>query len=470
MPRPLSPSRLLLRTLEESATPLFALDSQRRIVFASRTLGEWVGLPADQLIGLRCDYHAGGEGPLTSIAAALCPPPEAFSGERVAGSVGRPELGERPAEQRAARFLRLGAASGGEALLLVVVQLEPLPPAAEGALTPERLHSLLAELRGKLGRQYHISQLIGSSDAARRVREQVLLAARSPARVLVVGPPGSGREHVARTIHYARHAAGAGPLVPIACPLLDAEQMQQVLAGVLSNAAARPAEQPPATLLLDVDRLRPASQQALAGFLDLPGLALQTLATARAPLSRLAARGKFRPDLAYGLSTLTIRLPSLAQRRGDIPLLAQHFLEEANAAGGLQHSGFQPAALELVVSLPWRGNTDELAAAVREACQRASGPRLSADDFPDWVHLASGAALRTPRDEQPIRLDEFLEGIERELLERALRKSRGNKSKAAELLGLSRPRLLRRLVQLGLMPAPAVEEPVVFEPLPEDSG
>jgi DNA-binding NtrC family response regulator len=456
--------------LEESATPLFALDGQRRIVFASRTLGEWVGMAAEQLVGLRCDYHTGGEGPLTSIAAALCPPPEALNGELASGVVGRPALGERPAEQRPARFLRLGAASAaGEALLIVVVQLEQLPTALDGALAPERLHGLLAELRGQLGRQYHISQLIGTSDAARRVREQVLLATKSPAQVLVVGPPGSGREHVARTIHYGRHAAGAGPLVPIHCPLLDSEQMQQALAGVLSRTAAKPAVEPPATLLLDVDRLRPASQQALAGFLELPGLELQTLATARAPLSRLAARGKFRSDLAYGLSTLTIRLPSLAQRRGDIPLLAQHFLEETNATGGTQHSGFQPAALELLVSLPWRGNIDELAAAVREACQRASGPRLSADDFPDWVHLASGAALRPPRDEQPIRLDEFLEGVERDLLERALRKARGNKSKAAELLALSRPRLLRRLVQLGLMAPPAVEEPVVFEPLPEES-
>src|SRR5262245_32877048 len=107
MPRPLSPGRLLLRTLEETATPLYVLDSQRRIVFASRSLGDWAGAPAEKLVGLRCDYHTGGDGPLTSISAALCPPPEAFTGAVSTGSVGRPALADRQAERRPAEFVIL---------------------------------------------------------------------------------------------------------------------------------------------------------------------------------------------------------------------------------------------------------------------------------------------------------------------------------------------------------------------------
>ena len=466
MPRPLSPGRLLLRTLEETATPLLVLDNQRRIVFASRSLGEWAGVDAERLVGLRCDYHTGGDVPLTSVAAALCPPPEAFTGTVASGSVGRPALANRPSEQRPARFVTLSGKSAAEGgLLLVVVQPPQELPAAEtlAAPTPERLHALLADLRGQLGKRFSIGQLIGESHVMHAVREQVRVAAETRARVLVVGPQGSGREHVARTIHHARQAPG--PLVPIACALADAEQMQRLLAGVLRQV--EPGEQPAVALLLDVDRLSKEAQQELAGFLQFPHIELHTLATAGRPLSRLVTKGKFRADLALVLGTLTIRLPGLARRRRDIPLLAQHFLEEANAAGGPQRAGFLPAALERLLALPWPGNIDQLAAAVREACERAAGPRIAPADLPDWIEAAESAAQRTPRDDESIRLDELLEQIEREILERALRKARGNKSKAAELLGVNRNRLLRRLAQFGLIEPAAAEEPVVFEPLPE---
>jgi DNA-binding NtrC family response regulator len=354
-------------------------------------------------------------------------------------------------------------------LLLVLVQ-----PAATGAehrpeaVSPEQLHSLLLKLRSDLGRRYHIRQLLGQSEAIERVRQQVRIAAEARARVLVTGPPGSGREHVARTIHYAQNSTSIGAIVPVACPLVDAEQMQASLASLLRQQHDEPTDRPPAALLLDVDRLRPDAQQELAGFLHLPSIELHTLATSRVSLQRLAAKGKFRSDLAYALSTLTIALPPLARRREDIPLLAQHFVEEFNAAGSRQLSGLAPAALELLSTLPWPGNIDDLAQAVREACERAAGPRVMIADLPDWVHLATDAAMRAPRDEQPIELDAFLAQIEKELLARALRRTRGNKSKAAQLLGLTRQRLLRRLAQHGLIGPAEAEEPVVFEPLPEE--
>ena len=453
---------------EESLAPLYALDAQRRIVFASRSAGAWVGVEAEKLVGLRCDYHTGGDGPLTSAASALCPPPEAFLGQLDAGTIGPLAQAGQASEPRPARFVRLALKPESDEFLLLVIA-QPPTTSATPAVGAERLHALLAQLRSELGQRYHTSQLIGESDAIRRVREQVRIAAASGARTIVVGPPGSGREHVARTIHYAHPAASLGPLVPIACPLVDAEQMQQALAGVLRRQVESPTERPPGALLLDVDRLRPDAQQELAGFLQLPNLELHTLATARRPLSRLAAKGKFRPDLAIALSTLTISLPPLSARRTDIPLLAQHFVEEFNADGGPQRSGLSPAAAELLLSLPWPGNLDELAAAVREACRRASGPQLTPADFPDWVHLAESAARLAPRDEKPIRLDELLESIEREVLQRALRQARGNKTKAAELLGIQRNRLLRRLAQFGLIEPAAAEEPVIFEPLPEES-
>lgn len=470
MPRPPSPARSLLRLIEEAALPVYALDRQRRIVFANRALGEWVGQSPEGLVGLRCDYHAGGGDKVSSdLGAALCPPPEAFGGEGGAGIVARMSGENRPHEQRPAQFVWLPAAADDQGLLLVVVAAEASAHTfkKDGQVTPEHLHALLQHLRGRMGRRFQIGQLIGESDAIRRVREQVRVAAAARTRVLIVGPPRSGREHVARTIHYGQPAAATGPLVPIDCSLVDAERMQVTLTALLRRRAESPNQAPPAALLLGVDRLRAEAQQELAGFLLLPGVDLHTLATSRAPLQRLAAKGKFRRDLAYALSTLTIALPSLRNRAGDIPLLAQHFLEETNAGGGRQLSGFAPAAMEVLEAHSWPGNVEELAQAVREACGRATGPLVVLPDLPDRIHLARHAAAYPPREDEAIQLDDFLAEIEKELLQRALSKARGNKSKAAQLLGMNRARLLRRLVQLGLAAPPPEPEPVVFEPLPE---
>jgi len=471
MARPPSPVRALVRLLEDAALPLYALDDQRRVIFANAALGAWLGQEADSLVGLRCDYHAGGGAKASSdVASALCPPPEAFTGECEAGKIARPAGENRPHEERPARFLWLSGGDEQPGLLLVCLFAPESPPAfaANGQITPQQLHALLQRLRGEMGRRFHISQLIGESDAIRRVREQVRLASAARSRVLIVGPPGSGREHVARTIHFSQQPAATGPLVPIDCPVVDAERMQGTLTAALRRQAESPAERPPTALLLNVDRLRPDAQQELAGFLNLPGIELHTLATARVSLQRLAAKGKFRSDLAYLLSTLTIALPALRSRAEDVPLLAQHFLEERNARGGPQLSGFAPEAMDLIAAHGWPGNVDELAQVIQGATALAAGPLVQPTDLPDKFHLALHAAAHAPRDDETIRLDDFLAEIEKELLQRALAKARGNKSKAAELLGINRGRLLRRLAQLGLAAPQPAEEPVIFEPLPEE--
>jgi transcriptional regulator with PAS, ATPase and Fis domain len=470
MPRPPAPARLIVRLLEEAQEPVFAFSAQRQILFVNRAASEWLGVEAEQLVGRYCNYQAAaGDDSLAAACAAICPPPEAFAGTARDGAISRLATQHQPFERREARFVYLPGHDASAGLLLVITepQAQPAGDLADDRLAPERLHALLLRLRSQTGQRFHIGQLIGQSAVVHRVREQVRIAVQTRSRTLIIGPRGSGREHVARTIHYAGSSGSTGPLAPIACPLVDAEQMQASLASLLRRHRDLAADQPPTALLLDVDRLRPDAQQELAGFLRLPGIQLQTLATARRSLTRLAEKGKFSKDLALELSTLTIGLPPLSARREDIPLLSQHFLEETNATRSSPLSGFQPAAVELLVGLPWAGNLDDLRQAVSEACERAVGPRAGVSDFPDWVRLAAGAAS-PQRDEQSIELDAFLAEIERELLARALRRARGNKSRAAKFLGLSRPRLLRRLIQHGLIAPGEIEEPVVFEPLPDE--
>ncbi len=467
MPRKPSPARLLTRLLDAAATPVYAIDAQRRLVWGNAAFAAWTGRRAEDIAGLKLSYTASGQlSGAAELAASLCPPPEAFLGQLTSGVVAAPQAGGE-VSPRQAHFALLAAEGDQPAGVCVFVGPAVSAAATAAAVaTPEELHRQLLALRGQFGRRYHIGQLVGSTPQMRRVRQQVRLAAQSRASVLIAGPAGSGREHVARTIHFASQGSGAavGPLVPLDGPLLDAESMQSAITSFLRRRDEwKGLERPGTLLLLDADRLSKTAQQELAGFLKLPGVELPTLATASRPLARLVRKGKFRSDLACALSTLVIELPPLARRVADVPLLAQFFLEEANADGGKQCSGFTSEALDRLAAYAWPGNVDELAEVVRQAHAKAAAPQVQAGDLPAVVHHAAAAQARPRKVPEPIRLDEFLERIEKELLERALVQARGNKTKAAQLLGIHRNRLIRRLVQLGLVAAPAADETVVFE-------
>jgi DNA-binding NtrC family response regulator len=478
MPRPPSQSRTLIRTLEGSRTPIYLLDRERRIVFANEALATWARRPLTELVGLRCEYHTSASvGGLLELAASLCPPPSAWDAGLAAGSVAVIDAQGR-LDRREARFVPLPQADApGELLVAVLGPSLAAPPQAASAravaqATGSELHVRLQQLRSDLGRRYHIGQLIGQSEAMSLVRTQVQIAAQTGANALIVGPSGSGREHVARTIFYAASGAaaepGAGQLVPLDGAVIDAEELQAILVAVLRRQAEQQQIQPPTALVLEIDRLSAAAQHELAAFLQLPGIRLRLLATARSTLARRVSRGKFREDLAHAVSPLTIRLPGLARRSEDLPLLAQYFLEDANIGASRQLTGFARPAMEAILRYDWPGNIAELAQAVAEACANAAGPYVQASDLPDRIHLAAGAVTHAPRMPQPIQLDPFLADIERELIERALASTRNNKTRAAQMLGLSRARFLRRMAQLGLAPPPLAEEPIIFEPLDDE--
>jgi DNA-binding NtrC family response regulator len=234
-------------------------------------------------------------------------------------------------------------------------------------------------------------------------------------------------------------------LVPLECSLLDAELIQSTVQSAIA------AGEPGTLLLCNADQIPIEAQAVLAAALAAPGFAWRTIATAAAPLVDLAPHGRFREDLAALLSTISIELPPLAGRRDDVPLLAQSLLEEQNARGGKQLGGFAPEALDRLCAYRWPGNVAELAEVVSESHARAAAALVARDDLPERLRVAADAAARPRRKEEPIQIDEFIARIERELIRRALTRSKGNKAKAARLLGLNRPRLYRRMVQLGLL-------------------
>ena len=482
MARQASPARLLLKSFDQAGAPVYLLDAQRKLLFANEACCAWLGKKLTDLVGLRCDFTTAGKDAKES-PPSLGPPPEAFAQSFSQGEVwAGPERGA--AEVRTATFHSLAGQAG--CLLVVVGPAVATSGAAANSAAATRLgHLQLLQLRSELDPALFLGPLVGQSHALRRLREQVKVAQHANVRVMLIGPAGSGRRQLAKAIHYVGDVSQVGPLAPVDCPVMDAELMQLTLTRFLRQREGISFRRPPALLLTDVDQLRPDAQQELAGFLHLPGVELQTISTAQRSLHKLAARGRFRQDLAFALSTFTLTTPPLGKRLEDVPLLAQFFVEQhnartssaaagcASAAAGcaVQHSGFAPDALELLLLYPWPGNVEELADVVKQSCAAATGNQIAAADLPERLHHGREALLHQSPQDPPLKLAEFLGEVEKELLQRALRKSGGNKSKAAELLGLNRARLIRRLVQLGLVKAPArEEEPVVFEPIQPDGG
>jgi DNA-binding NtrC family response regulator len=293
-----------------------------------------------------------------------------------------------------------------------------------------------------------MDRLVGKSPAIQRVREQIKLSTSGNSTVIIVGPPGVGRQHVARTIHFA--ASTHGMQFSISCSALPPDQLQSTISMFCQRIKTASAAGPTTLLLTDVDRLSSEGQSEIIRWLDSAPPNVQVVSTAQERLEVLAGLGSFRADLAQRLSTLVIELPPLADRRDDIPLLAQMFLEELNAQGDKQLRGFASEAMDRLYLYDWPGQVDELAAVVRQAFSQAEGFEITPADMPKQLRLAAEAARHPRPVSEIIDLEKFLTRVESELIERALRQSKGNKSQAARLLGITRPRLYRRMVQLGM--------------------
>jgi DNA-binding NtrC family response regulator len=437
------------RVFDAAARPVYVIDAAGRIAYLNPACVEWLGDGADELVGVACRYGVAADAnAATALAAGLCPPPEVFQGERAHA----PVSSGTDAAPRRAEFIPLVSVDGShdeQAVLAIVDEVTGTVSDAEPSLSDDSraLHAALHAARRALPGRYRPESLIGRSPAIRRVRRQVQVAAADRATVAIHGLPGSGRQHVARAIHYAQ-ASPIGVFVPIACATLTPEMIFSYLAGLANNAQREPGTT--TVVLQDVDALAPEVQEKLLARVQTIRIPLRWMTSSAAPLEDLASAGKFLPELAQLLSTLVIRIPSLSERLDDLPLVAQAFLEERNGHGGRQLSGFTPEALDVLSAHPPQGGWDELADWVREAHARATGQFIDRAALPDRVRYVADAGVYRRPAEETIDLEKFLGEIELELIERALAQAKGNKTKAAELLGMNRPKFYRRLEQLGL--------------------
>jgi DNA-binding NtrC family response regulator len=438
----------LARLLDDGAAPLYVLDEDRRIIYCNAACAEWVGVAPDDLIGHQCNYHApGAQGGPAAVAVGLCPPPQVFSGHAQAAVVNCARPDGRLVDRRG-YFLPLAEGQDESAPVIAILETRDCSPdaAQDDQNADAHLHEQVRRFRHQTAGRFAPESLIGNNPLVVRARLQIELAARTGAGAMIVGPSGSGKDHAARAIHYCQAAPGL--LVPLDCGVLETNVLRSTLRTLVARGAVRP---PGGTVVLeDVNCMPVEAQQEMFEILCSGTLNMRLIATSEVPLAELVAQGRFSHALACALSTLLIELPPLAERLDDLPLLAQAILEDVNSTSYRQLSGFTPEALDQLAAYSWPGNIDELAAVVRGTHEKAESSEVAPHDLPKWIHWAADAASQPARADESIVLVDFLNRVEKELIARAMRRARGNKSKAAKLLGLTRPRLYRRLVQLGL--------------------
>ncbi len=441
--------------------PAFVLGPDRRVLGVNRAMEELTGHPADQIVGLVCRPHGPTRaGDLAGLGGSLYPPPEALAG-RPAGAMTLfiHAVGER--RWRRVEYWPFHDADGALLGLFGLVR-----PTAEERHAPDsqaqRLRSELLEVRARLERRHGFDSLIGRGPAHRRLLDQVRAASASGASALIVGEPGTGKRTVARTIH-ALGPTRQAPLLPVDCAALPPEVLARHLFGATDDEDE--ADSPPhlslpdgATLLLvDVLELPRDLQGRLSAALD--GRVRVLATTAADPEAALKA-DRLRPDLYYALTSLVLRLRPLRERIDELTVLAQHLLERANQRGPRQREGFGPDAIEALVAHDWPGNLRELARVVDAAHEAGPDDRIGVADLPAAIRGHFGGAYQPPPPPAPASLDETLTQVERRLIEQTLARARQNKSRAAELLGISRPRLYRRIKELGLPDEPEPPEDV----------
>lgn len=265
--------------------------------------------------------------------------------------------------------------------------------------------------------------------------------------ILIIGESGSGREALARYIHEKSGRSGAFIVVNCAAP--SEEALLAEIFGAPGRDGALAAADGGTLFLDEVTLLPPGAQQRLLRVFEeanfgapqesgrrLPGARL--ISAARSDLAARVAAGDFRQDLAFRLAVVTLDLPPLRKRRGDIPLLAMHFLQRAAARSGKPVSEITPEAFDRLLAYGYPGNLRELESIIERGVALASSGALGADLLP--AALGETAPAAEAGEGFPT-----LEELERAHIEKALQRSGGNRALAAQLLGIDRVSLWRKL-------------------------
>ncbi len=339
-------------------------------------------------------------------------------------------------------------------------QVDEVQLIIRNALEKRRLTTENMLLKREMASQSSFAQLVGQSDAMQKVFDVVRKVADSKSNVLIFGESGTGKELVARAIHY-NSARSSMPFMAVNCSavpetLLESELFGHVkgsFTGAISNKAGLFEVANGGTIFLDeigdttptiqVKLLRVIQEREfrrVGGNQDIK-VDVRIVAATNKDLEKAVADGSFREDLYYRLDVIPIRLPPLRLRSGDIPLLVTHFLERFSKESGKPMPVLAPEAMHVLLGHEWRGNVRELENLIERIVAFSIGAAVTDADVRGWLNRPmeppQQQGVPTDLSDDGLDLEALINGIEKDLLLKALERSKWVKKKAARLLRLN---------------------------------
>lgn len=374
--------------------------------------------------------------------------------------------------------------SGAYEYLLKPFEIPELIELVEKAVTSRRLMSEPVELGASGGGG---SAMIGNSRLMQSIYKEIGRIASKPVNVLIRGETGTGKELIARAIYQHSDRAKA-PFIAINCAAIPETLLESELfghergafTGAETRRIGRFEQAEGGTIFLDeIGDMTPGTQvkllrvlqektlQRLGGKDTIP-VDVRVIAATHQDLESAIKNRQFREDLYYRLSVVVISLPSLQERKEDIPELVKFFLGKHARELGVQNASIHPQALELLEAQPWPGNVRELENVIRKVLLHAQGYTIGSEHVRDALNRTSPASdaskltLRELVDELLIRAQQeeitdahahLLKEAERHLFSRAIELAHGNQAKAARWVGVSRLTMREKLIQFGIHPS-----------------
>jgi DNA-binding NtrC family response regulator len=348
-------------------------------------------------------------------------------------------------------------------------QIDELLHALDSAIEQRRLKSENAYLRAQLEQRYRFEGIIGKSRPMTRLFQLLETVAPTNSTILITGETGTGKEVAARAIHHSgprrMHRFVALNCSAIPETLLEAELFGHVrgaFTGAVGNRQGRFEQAHKGTLFLDeVGTMSAALQMKLlralqereferVGDSHTTKVDVRVIAATNSDLAAMVESGGFREDLFYRLNVIAVQLPPLRERKDDIPLLVQHFLDTFRAATSRTAPlTVSQEAMRRLMAFHWPGNVRQLENAIERAVAFSAGrTQIDLADLPTDIHPPHQPAVVSPHvalPEEGLDLDRLIGGIERELIQRSLERTGGNKGQAARLLNLKRTTLVEKL-------------------------